>query len=429
MFSGQTKILDLNWSPITDERGTTLRILLCVRDVTELRALAFEAEAQKRELNIIGEILAVQQEKLHAFSHGAAQFLDENRRLIEDTPVSSSFAERQPLITQLFRNMHTIKGNARTYGLLNLTHVVHEAEQTYDSLRASEDTAWDRDYLLQQLDATRVALEEYVHINEVKLGRKGPGRRGAVDNFLMVEKQHIAATLELLVQADASSVAALRETLRQTRYKLELMGTQRIDDVLAGVLESLPALARELGKETPVSTLQSNGIVLRTQLAALLKNTCMHLYRNAMDHGLETAAERVAQGKSPAGHVHLSLSMQGDQLAVRLQDDGRGLALGHIRRKAIERGLIVADAQLSAEALAQLVLQPGFSTATQVTEVSGRGVGMDAVKGFVEAEGGSLTLNLLGESGNGEFRAFETLILLPGKFALAPALRLLQQSA
>jgi chemotaxis protein histidine kinase CheA len=155
----------------------------------------------------------------------------------------------------------------------------------------------------------------------------------------------------------------------------------------------------------------------------------MHLYRNAVDHGLESAAERVTHGKSPAGHVHLSLSMQGDHLAIRLQDDGRGLAVAHIRRKAIERKLIAEDAVLSAEQIAQLVLQPGFSTAEHVTEVSGRGVGMDAVKGFVEAAGGSLALTILDERSGQDYRPFETLILLPGKFALAPALRLLQHTA
>jgi hypothetical protein len=84
---------------------------------------------------------------------------------------------------------------------------------------------------------------------------------------------------------------------------------------------------------------------------------------------------------------------------------------------------------LSAEQIAQLVLQPGFSTAEQVTEVSGRGVGMDAVKGFVEAEGGALVLTMLEQSAGQDYRPFETLILLPGKFAVAPALRLLQQTA
>jgi two-component system, chemotaxis family, sensor kinase CheA len=169
--------------------------------------------------------------------------------------------------------------------------------------------------------------------------------------------------------------------------------------------------------------------VLRTQIATLLKNVCMHLYRNSMDHGLEAAAERVQNGKSPTGHIHLTVSMQGDQLAIRLHDDGRGLAVGHIRRKAMERGLMAVDSGQSAEEVAQLIFQAGFSTADAVTEVSGRGVGMDAVKGFVEAAGGSIALVLSESDAGSEFVAFETLVLLPGKFAVVPALRLLQQTA
>ncbi len=427
MGNGTSKTLDLNWSPISDEDGTTLRILLCVRDVTEMRALAAQAQVQKRELHIIGEILAVDQEKFHAFVQEAKHFIAENRELIEGTALTQPMAERQSVITQLFRNMHTLKGNARTYGLLHLTHVVHEVEQAYDSLRASEDAVWNRDGLLLQLDATGIALEEYTHINEAKLGRAG--RSGGADNFLMVDEQHVADTLALLDQAETASGATLRDALRQTRHSLELMGTQSIEDALAGVLESLPTLAKELGKEAPVSTITSNGIVLRAQVGATLKNVFMHLYRNAMDHGLEGAAERIAHGKSPVGNVHLSLSMQGEHLAIRLQDDGRGLAVGQIRRKAMERKLISEDALLSNAQLAQWVLLPGFSTAAHVTEVSGRGVGMDAVKGFVEALGGSLQVHILDASAALDFRRFEMLILLPGKLALAPTLRLIQHTA
>ena len=430
MADGRVKTLDLNWSPITDDEGTTLRMLLCVRDVTELRALASEAHEQKRELAIIGEILAVKQEKFYEFMESATQFIEDNREIIKNTDVNGlESADRYPVITLLFRNMHTIKGNARTYGLLHLTHVVHEVEQTYDSLRQSNEAVWDSDYLLSQLDTTRKALDEYAHINEVKLGRKGPGRRGGVEKFLLVDRSHIADTLAVIDAAAITSLPALRDALRQTRHSIELMGTERVDEMLAGVLESLPSLARELGKEVPISSIHSNGILLRTQVGSLLKNVCMHLYRNAVDHGLETAMVRVAHGKSPAGHIHLTLGMQGDQLALRLRDDGRGLALGPIRRKALERKLIAEDEVLTPERVAQLVLLPGFSTAEHVTEVSGRGVGMDAVKGFVEAEGGSIALVLLDTASDRDFRPFETLILLPGKFAVAPVLRLLQHTA
>ena len=425
---GRTKTLDLNWSPICDDADITQRVLLCLRDVTELRALAQEASEKKRELDIIGEILGVKQEKFHAFIHSASAFIEDNRRILE-AAVPRDAAERSSAIAQLFRNMHTIKGNSRTYGLLHLTHSVHAAEQSYDALRQDAALAWDAGLLLAQLEQTRKALDEYAHVNDVTLGRKGPGRRGDVDKFLLVEKEHIDAAVALIDGAESAGAAAQRDALRQTRYQLERLGTERLEDVLAGVLDSMPSLARELGKEPPQIHIDAHGIVLRTQLALMLKNVCMHLVRNAMDHGIEPAAERIAAGKSPAGRIDLSLAMQGEQLVLRLRDDGRGLAAGRIRNKALERGLLAPDAELTPDAVAQLIFLPGFSTAEQVTEVSGRGVGMDAVKGFVEAEGGSIKLLTQAVDAHAEFVPFETVLLLPGKFAVAPALRLLQQTA
>lgn len=426
---GRSKILDLNWSPITDETGVTLRVLLCLRDVTELRALEAAAHEQKRELAIIGEILGVNQEKFYEFVQGSNEFLNQNDQIISEATLETLETDRSELVTRLFRNMHTVKGNARTYGLRYLTNVVHETEQTYQNLRHSVDTPWERDVLLEQLAATRQVLEEYAHINEVKLGRKGPGRRGGVDKFFMVDRQHIQSTLELIDQTDSNSLPALRDALRQTRHNLELIGTQKIEDVLAGVIESMPSLALELGKEAPICTIKSNGIMVRTQAVSLLKNVFMHLYRNSMDHGIETGSERVAQGKAPCGQIDLAVSIVGGQLAFRLHDDGRGLAIDRIRRKAQERGLIEENSVHSPAQLAQLVLMPGFSTAAQVTEVSGRGVGMDAVTGFVKAEGGSISLEMLESTSDQDFAPFETVLLLPGKFAVAPILRLLQHSA
>jgi len=101
-----------------------------------------------------------------------------------------------------------------------------------------------------------------------------------------------------------------------------------------------------------------------------------------------------------------------------LRDDGRGLALGVIQAKAIDSKLIEADQPISAYAIAQLIFRPGLSTAQSVTAVSGRGVGMDAVKGFVESQGGSISLNLLPGEVDGDHRLFETLICLPGEFAV-----------
>ncbi|OGQ52671.1 MAG: hypothetical protein A3J24_07585, partial [Deltaproteobacteria bacterium RIFCSPLOWO2_02_FULL_53_8] len=181
MSDGRVKVLDLSWSPITDDQDNVVRVMLCVRDITEIKQLAAEAGAQKRELEIIGQILAINQEKFHEFIDSSAKFLSENKQIISDVGADAARRTDPEVITELFRNMHTIKGNARTYGLLHLTNMVHEAEQTYDHLRKDPDAVWDQEKLMEQLSAAAEAIEEYARINETKLGRKGPGRRGGVE--------------------------------------------------------------------------------------------------------------------------------------------------------------------------------------------------------------------------------------------------------
>lgn len=419
---GRVKVLDLSWSPITDDTDTVVRLMLCVRDVTELRELAAEASQQKRELEIIGQILAVNQEKFHEFIENSTQFLTENKQLIESTSAQEAANPANPeVITQLFRNMHTIKGNARTYGLLHLTNMVHEAEQTYDGLRKDPSAEWEREKMLDQLASTLSAIEEYAYINEAKLGRKGPGRRGGVDKFLMVQKEHISHALFTLSSIDWSHPVNARETIRRVHTSLALIGTDSIESILAGVLDSLPSLAKELGKEVPNSTVLDHGIFIKNQVADLVRNVFMHLYRNSMDHGIEAGAERLAKGKTAAGNIELELFIQDDELLFVLRDDGRGLAVELIRRKALEKGLIAEDHNLSPQEVAQLIFHPGFSTAAQVTEVSGRGVGMDAVKSFVEREHGTIELRFLNADHSTHadgYRAFETHITLPAKLAV-----------
>ncbi|XVJ70719.1 MAG: hypothetical protein HEQ39_14680 [Rhizobacter sp.] len=423
MPSGQVKILDLSWSPITDDQDTVVRLMLCVRDVTELKALAAEAGQQKRELDIIGQILAISQEKFTGFIEGSVEFLAENKKIIDavGAPANGALPEVN-VITELFRNMHTIKGNARTYGLLHLTNMVHEAEQSYDELRKNPDAVWDRDKLLSELAHASAAIEEYARINRVKLGRTGLGRRAGVEKYLMVQKQDIQDALDAMDDCvRGNDMAQMRAAHQRVHKMLQTLGTVRIKEALAGIVESLPSLAKELAKAPPEITITDHDIVLRTQIVDLLKNVFMHLYRNSMDHGIEPASERVAKGKAPAGRIQLELFLDQSQLQLKLRDDGRGMALNLIRKKAVDMGLITEDQPMSAPELAQLIFHPGFSTAEQVTEVSGRGVGMDAVKSFVEREGGSIELCLLEAvtMGSGDrYQAFETVIKLPADMAV-----------
>lgn len=411
---GRIKILDLIWSPITDEQDTTERLLLCVRDVTELKSLAKAADAQKRELAMIGEILSVPQDRFNAFLASARQFLDENRQTLETAARQDSAAQRQHL-GLLFRNMHTVKGNARTYGLHTLTDVLHQAEQSYDDLRQDPTLAWNTHRFEAELAQARHTLEEYAALNADKLNR---GQNTVDDTGHAVSQAAIQHTLQMLESVDTSDLSAAAQAIRDIKSQLATLGSKSLQDTLTGVLESLPSLALELGKEAPKVVVTDHGVLMRPSAAPLLRNVFMHLLRNAMDHGIEPILDRVAADKPIAGAIRIDVQMDAQGLHLALSDDGRGLALPRIRAKAIEQGLLTASQHLEPQELAQLIFAPGFSTASTVTEVSGRGVGMDAVKMFVESAGGRIELCLLPEATHRDHVPFQTLIHLPASLGV-----------
>ncbi|WLE60438.1 MCP four helix bundle domain-containing protein [Burkholderia plantarii] len=409
------KRLDLSWSAITDETGTIVRLMLCVRDVTELRALSAQANEQRRRLEMIGEILAVSQDKFHDFVESATGFLHENERIIRQHERADSSA-----LAELFRNMHTIKGNARTYSLQHLTNIVHEAEQVYDELRSADAAReWDQHELMSDLARVREALDHYATINNVSLNRRGPATGAEPDRYLVVERARIHESLRLLDSADPSDPhnwLTMRDSVRDT---LRLLGTETLGGMIAGVTESLPALAADLGKAAPVVRIDDNGYRVRSEAATVIKDVFMHLLRNALDHGIEAPEARRASGKADEGTIDIEVGVDAGMLQITVSDDGRGLALARIRSIAGERGWL-DDAALANDdhAVAALIFRPGFSTASAVTDVSGRGVGMDAVRSFVVRAGGSISLRFTDDRQGAAFRRFQTIVSLPDNYAV-----------
>ncbi len=125
----------------------------------------------------------------------------------------------------------------------------------------------------------------------------------------------------------------------------------------------------------------------------------MHCLRNCLDHGIESAAERAAKGKAPRATIRLSAAHVGSSVVIVVEDDGRGIDREAVRAKAVEKQLVPPQASLSDTDILNLILLPGFSTAREVTSVSGRGVGMDAVKRQIDLLRGSLSL--ASEAGRG----------------------------
>ncbi len=187
-----------------------------------------------------------------------------------------------------------------------------------------------------------------------------------------------------------------------TRSLQELALSMRMVSVKA-TFQKMARLVRDLsrksGKEV-ILKLEGEDTELDRNMVELIADPLVHLVRNAVDHGIEPAEERERNGKPSAGNITLGAMHEGGGVVITLQDDGGGLPLEKIRRKAIEKGLINPDAELTDAEVHRLIFQPGFSTASQVTDVSGRGVGMDVVRSNIEKSRGNVEVSSIPGKGS-----------------------------
>lgn len=209
----------------------------------------------------------------------------------------------------------------------------------------------------------------------------------------------------VIVQAQISQVVSERRDPAMTALaeELERLSDELRDSTLG--IRMLPIgtsfskfrrlirdLSGELGKEIGLSASGEDTELDKTVIERL-GDPLVHLLRNSIDHGIEKPAEREAAGKPSQGMIFLSAEHSGGEVLIRIADDGRGMAPDMIREKAIERGLITKDAELTEKELLKLIFEPGFSTAKEVTSVSGRGVGMDVVKRAIDSLRGSIDID------------------------------------
>jgi len=173
-------------------------------------------------------------------------------------------------------------------------------------------------------------------------------------------------------------------------------------------------LSSELGKEIELVT-HGEDTELDKTVIERLGDPLVHLLRNSLDHGVELPQDRVAAGKKPGGIILLEAEHSGSEVLIRITDDGKGMDPSIIRKKAVEKGLIAPDADLTEKETLGLIFLPGFSTAAQVTNISGRGVGMDVVHRAIDSLRGSIELSsVLGQGTVITIRLPLTLAIIEG---------------
>lgn len=184
----------------------------------------------------------------------------------------------------------------------------------------------------------------------------------------------------------------LSRLTRQIQDNVMSLRAQPIRQAFSRVPRMLRDLSAETGKKVILDTIGETTEVDKGVLEKI-GDPLTHMIRNAVDHGIESPEERIAAGKPPEGTIRLSAEQKGARIIVRVSDDGRGIDRVRVRAKAVEKGIITADAVLSDEEIDGLICAPGFSTAETISNISGRGVGMDVVRSNVEALGGRVEIH------------------------------------
>lgn len=351
--------LQLSYQPI--HVGEKLSgLLVVIDDVTEALRRARE-EAEQRDVLSLCQRLSTDRAALLSFFH-------EGSGIIVDLSQSSQ------IDAAMRRNLHTLKGNAAMFGFMTLSESCHAAEDAIADgvLHESHLEAVSQSFAVLQGRLASIAGENAAEIVDVPRATL----RG------------LARELAAGLPAKQAARAVERLLLEPVRASLERLG--RYGRALAG----------RMGKSEPRVEIVDGGLLVDEKRAAPLFASLVHLIRNAVDHGLETRAERAAAGKSEAV-LSLRASLQGDEAVITIQDDGRGIDWERIRERARARGL-AADSQSE---LVAALFSDEFSSREQSSSISGRGVGLAAVQAEVARSSGRVLVE--SELGRGTtFRLF-----------------------
>jgi two-component system, chemotaxis family, sensor kinase CheA len=405
-------------------------------------------------------------------------FLIETSEQLEAVSSQLVLFERNPsdaqLIASIFRLVHTIKGTCGFLGLNRLQRLAHAAEgligrirdgepgtketvsltlASFDRIRlilseiernSAEPEGDDADLIFLLEDEAPLAAEpqqELAESAEAQIGeaavRSGEGAVdlgsrnatvrvavGALERIMTLVSELVLTRNQLLevargreeeaIKAPLQRLSALTSDLQDGVMRARM---QPIGRLFANLPRLVRDLSRDLGKKIDLATIGSD-TELDRQLIELIRDPLTHMIRNAADHGLETPEERRAAGKPETGVISIAASHEAGHITIVISDDGRGIDVERIRRKAEALGLADASelAAMSGYEVCRFVFAPGFSTAEKVTNVSGRGVGMDVVRDNVESIGGTVSLSTV--AGQGTVFTLK----IPLTLAIAPAL-------
>ena len=377
------------------------------------------------------------QEYRELFMAEALEYYDSMSRHLSELERNT---DAGPALNELFRLMHNLKANARAMGFTDLGEVAHQLETLFGLIRDKEryfsgsltrvvfsgvdalgnmiravganQPLPDVTALLENLD--RVVRGEAPVLDEVEAGdtEEESNRKMELSDLVYIQVKKLDNLLNLVGELviDRDRIMTLAQELDNPALLATAQHLFRISDDLqysvmdarlvgVGVLlNKFPRVVRDVAstedKEVEL-TLSGQDVKIDRNILQIITDALLHLVRNAVSHGLETTDQRLKAGKPAVGQLTLSALTERDDVLIQVRDDGRGIDTEAVRRKAVERGLATASAAaaLDERAVWSYLFEPGFSMAQKVTDISGRGVGLDVVKLALDSLGGQLRVD------------------------------------
>lgn len=333
--------------------------------------------------------------------------------------------EKREYLDLIFRSAHTVKGMSATMGYDDTRELCKNIENIFDNIRkgqakltpnlasalfkcidllremiADEKKKIDLKPFLQMLEkpdeVQHTATEASTNNAKSPTIRVKMADLDSLVNLvgeLVISKMRLEQTMSKSSDDSHQVLMELDRLVTDLQYQSMKLRLVPVDQVFSRFTRLVRDTSAALGKQVNL-VMESSGIELDRTVLDAITDPLLHILRNCVDHGLEPPEERTEAGKSTTGTIRLTAYGVGDQVAIKIEDDGRGINLDRIKAKAIEKGLLTEDQamKLSDEEAISLLGTPGLSTAKEVTDVSGRGVGMDVVITQVEQVGGNVKI-------------------------------------
>ena len=363
------RLINLEYFPVKNSKGQLVNIVLVGTDVTEEELSKKELEEQNKYVTMILKIIENKESFVSAFKE-ARDFLNQALKHLDDLNNIDSRNE-------VNRHLHSIKGICSLYEINEITSYIHNIEQQIAKAEESFEIAFPPDIKneiskkIEKLSEIILSFaEEIAPVIGDAILTDSPTKE--------IYKKDIDSFYKMLQTKDGGLAKDFQKQFKSISLNYYFKGYELL----------LQSLAKKLSKKIKPFQIIGGEISIPDNKYQDVFNVFSHLFRNCLDHGIETPDERIQLGKDPEGQISLKADIIGNELVINISDDGSGIDQNRVRRAAVKVGI---DTEKMTEAqIKALIFSPRLSTASEKTEVSGQGMGMSAVKDIIEKNNGNI---------------------------------------